>query len=351
MQMNLYDIGSRTEKDSDKEHYERNGDNCAWLETEKCVVLALADGVRTCANDAEASQITCEQFVEKCRQYLSSHPVLEKETMRLFCEEIDPVLLDKAEKACFCAVAWKPGENKAAWIHTGDTRIYTYNFRTGLKQITHDDHGKAVLKKENGKLKTLHGAVIASIPVNAAIGDGWKKFHTDILDIHPDESLVLCSDGMYLSPDFENNVKTVLGSVKLNEATAKFSFTNEDDATMLLLRRTDGYARKWTAQELVNEIESQVPTIPRHVLLHGILNALQEVASRDCGEKGVEDSTRLVRLCDSRRLFIVPEQASEILNNAVKYYYSISDGNSFKQVLESFILAMQSYADNTRRFE
>lgn len=346
--MKLYEIGSRTEKGSEKEHYERNGDFCAWLETEKYVILALADGVGTCANDAEASQTTCEQFVEKCRQYLLSHSVMEEHVLCRFCEEIDPLLLNKAQKACFSAVAWNPNENKAVWIHTGDTRIYKYCLQTGMEQITQDDHGKAVFKKENGKLKTESGAVIAAIPIKAAIGDGNKKYHTGILEIQPDESLILCSDGMYNSPDFVHNVETALGSVKLNAAVAKFFFTHEDDATMLLLRRTDGYAQKWTVQELINEIESLSPTIPRYVLLHRVGDAIQDVIDKDSQWEIV---TKLVKLCDTRRLFIASEQASDILNKAVKYYYSLPTDNTFKALLEGFILALQSYADNARRFE
>lgn len=346
--MILYDIGSRSEKGSEKEHYERNGDNCAWLETEQCVVLALADGVGSCANDAEASKIACEQFIAKSQKYLHSHPVMEQAVMRRFCEEIDPLLLDKAEMACFCAVAWKPYENEAVWIHTGDTRIYTYNFQTGLKQITQDDYGKAVFKKENGKLKIQHGALIAAIPINAAIGDGKMEFHTGILDIQPDESLVLCSDGMFHSPNFDHNVETVLGSLKLKEAVGKFSLTNEDDATMLILRRTDGYTQKWTAQELVNELQFQSPTIPRNVLLYRVGMAIQEVSGQ---ESQMEDLTMLVKQCDARRLYIDPEQAANILTKAVSSYYNLPANSSVEPLLKSFVIAMQSYADNAKRFE
>ena len=346
--MKLYDIGSRSEKGGEKDPHEKNGDNCAWLETEHCVVLALADGVGTCINDAEASQITCEQFIAKSKQYLFSHPVLDEDVMRRFCVEIDPLLLEKTEKACFCAVAWTPGENKAVWIHTGDTRIYSYNFQTGLKQITRDDHGEAEIKKENGKLKTLNGAVSAIIPIKYAIGDGKKKFHTGVLDILPDESIVLCSDGMYYSPNFDRNVETVLGSAKLKETAEKFSFTNIDDATLLTLRRTDGYKQKRTAQELICEIESESPTIPRHVLLHSLGMTMLEAIGQD---RPTEDMKKLVKLCDMRRLFIAPELASDILNRAVKHYYSLPADSPARTILEGFVLALQTYADNARRFE
>lgn len=346
--MKLYDIGSRTEKGREKEHYERNGDCLAWLETEECVVLALADGVGTCANDAEASQITCEQFIAKSQQYLSSYSALDEDVMRRFCEEIDPLLLNKAEKACFSAVAWTPGANKAVWLQTGDTRIYIHGFQFGLKQITQDDYGEVRFKRENGKLKTMGGALLASIPIKSAVGDGLKKFHTGTLEILPDESIILCSDGMYHSPNFEHNIETVLGSVKLKETTGKISFSNDDDASLLILRRTDGYAQKWTARELINEIESQSPTIPQHVLLYRIGEAIRDFLDHDCL---MDDLTQLVKLCDAHRLFIAPELASDILNKAVKFYYSLPIDSSYKLMLEGFILAIQSYAGNTRRFE
>lgn len=348
LDMKLYDIGSRTEKGDYKDFYQLNGDHYKWFETEHCVVLALADGVSICANDAEASQIACEQFIEKSREYLSSHSALDEGVIRRFCEEIDPLLLDKREMTCFSAVAWVPGENKAVWLNVGDTRIYTYNFQTGFKQISQDDHGEARIKKENGKLKTLNGAVMAGIPISSAIGDGAKKIHTGVLELLPDESLVLCSDGMYYSPNFNGNMEIALGSVKLNDAIGKFSFTSEDDATILVLRRTDGYAQKWTAQELVDEIESQSPTIPRNVLLHRVGEAIQDVLDQD---SQIEDLTKLVKLCDAHRLFIAPEQVSDILEKVVKHYYSLPTDSPYRPVLEKFILALQSYASDTRRFE
>ena len=68
MKMNNYDIAAKAEKGRKKDRGERNGDCCSWIEENGCVVLALADGVGHCANDHEAAQTTCSQFIEKCRK-------------------------------------------------------------------------------------------------------------------------------------------------------------------------------------------------------------------------------------------------------------------------------------------
>jgi serine/threonine protein phosphatase PrpC len=220
MKMNNYDIAAKAEKGRKKDRGERNGDCCSWIEENGCVVLALADGVGHCANDYEAAQTSCSQFIDKCRKALQNGDRLDETTLRRFCEEIDPVLARKNEMACFCAIVWKPEENESVWFHVGDTRIYRYSYREGMCQLTKDDHGTPIAVKMNGKVHTDHGSVVTATPISSAIGDMKRKFHTGRCDFLPSESLILCSDGMYGTANFAQVVRELLSKVDMEEAAS-----------------------------------------------------------------------------------------------------------------------------------
>jgi len=75
----IYEIASQSLKGMVKEKFEKNGDCCLWLETERCVVLAFADGVGSCANGARASQMTCTLFVQKCKETIDKLSTMNNE--------------------------------------------------------------------------------------------------------------------------------------------------------------------------------------------------------------------------------------------------------------------------------
>lgn len=345
--MELYDIAVKVEKGRKKEHYELTGDCCEWVAENGCVVLALADGVGHCANDHEAAQITCNKFIEKCREALSGGVRLDEPLLWQFCEEIDPFLARKREKACFCAIAWYPDENEFVWFHVGDTRIYRYNYQKGMEQLTTDDHGMPVVMKINGKVHTDHGSVVARTPIDSAIGDMKHKFHTGKCDFLPSESLILCSDGMYETSDFERNIQSLLSRVDLEEAVAKVTSTDDDDYSLLVLRRTDDDGVEWTAEELCDELDTTQPTLPTHIFLKKVEKALT------CGvaQSGHEEAlTKLTEGCRDRRLFLVPEDLTRILAAGKERYYSLPAESPLKRKTEQLVVALQRYASDQRRF-
>ncbi|MBO7491665.1 MAG: protein phosphatase 2C domain-containing protein [Bacteroidales bacterium] len=345
--MKNYDIAFKSEKGSKKDSYERNGDHCAFLETGSCVVAALADGVGSCINDAEASETACELFIEKCRTHLERQ-MIDEETMRRFCEEIDPILAEKGEKSCFSAVVWRPAEDHALWLNAGDTRIYRYGWGSGFEQITVDDHGESFIPKVNGKVRTDHGAVATIItPINSAIGDRKHLFHTGQIDFLPGRSLVLCSDGMYNATNFAEHVETALGGGDLVAATGRIPHTDGDDASILILRRTDGYEQTSTIQSLTAEINAEAKNMPRHILLREIASVL----SQGIAQEGEEESlTEFIKTCGSRRLFLAHETAIGILEAAKKRYYSLPADSQHKKGVERMVITLQNYVADGKRF-
>lgn len=342
-----FDIASKAEKGRKKDRGERNGDCCSWIEENGCVVLALADGVGHCVNDYEAAQTTCSQFIEKCRKALQNGDRLDEASLRRFCEEIDPVLARKNEMACFCAIVWKPEENESVWFHVGDTRIYRYNYREGMCQLTKDDHGTPIAVKMNGKVHTDHGSVVTATPISSAIGDMKRDFHTGRCDFLPSESLILCSDGMYGTANFAQVVRELLSKVDMEEAVSKVTTTDEDDYSLLVLRRTDDDGAAWTAEELCDEFDAPQATLPPHILIKKVEKNLTDGVLQSGHEKAL---TELTERCRDKRFFLSLDDISRILAAARGRYDSLPSDSPCKKDAERLVVALQRYAADARRF-
>ena len=215
----LHEIASISLKGRKKDSHEKNGDFCLTYEDDQCVILALADGVGSCANDHRAAHTLCERFITKCREARAKTLRLDETQLVRFCREIDPVLSVDGDMACFCAVVWDKDENQCNYLHVGDTRIYHHSKQDGLRQMTKDDHGKAVNVKIGGKLYTDHGAVVSAVPIDKAIGDGGLEYNTGTIPFNEGDSLILCSDGMYGSSTFKDDLDTLLK--KASDAKAR----------------------------------------------------------------------------------------------------------------------------------
>ena len=214
-----YQIVSKTATGTKKLYYESNGDWCKSLDNGNCVVLAVADGLGSCASDSRASHTACDKFIEKCELALSHNEVLDEAAIRQFCVDIDPVLANQGDMTCFSAVVWYTNTNQVVWFNVGDTRIYKCSQSGTMTQMTVDD--RAVENKKSndprdGKYRTVNGALVLSVGVNAALGDLSLQFHTGSFEFNPGESLILCSDGMYHSFSFAEDVKELLGAFNMD---------------------------------------------------------------------------------------------------------------------------------------
>ena len=235
-----YQIVSKTATGTKKLYYEQNGDWCKSFDNGNCVVLVVADGLGNCASDSRASHTACDKFIEKCELALSRNEVLDEAAIQQFCVEIDPVLAGHGDMTCFSAVVWYTNTNCVVWFNVGDTRIYKYSQSETMTQMTVDD--RAVENKKSndprdGKYSTVNGALVPSVGVNAALGDLRRHFHTGSFEFNPRESLILCSDGMYHSYSFAEDVKELLGAFDMDEAIKRIETTDGDDNTLLVLRR------------------------------------------------------------------------------------------------------------------
>lgn len=309
-----YQIASKTTKGRKKDARERNGDFFLCLDEQDVVVLALADGVGTCANDSRASHTLCKEFIGKCREAVSGSTRLTEETLDSFCRDIDPVMRVDHDMACFCAVVWYKGEDRCTYLHVGDTRIYHYSKTDRLRQVTVDDHGKAVNIKVRGKLLTDHGAVVSAVPISKAIGDGEYGYHTGSIPFHEGEGLILCSDGMYQSSTFVQDISLLLNASKMSETVLSIGTTNDDDATLLVLRRDVENHAMPDVKELMGDFDAYASKWP--------LNVLVDCFSDEIGRLIVSDSdtellASVVRFAKDNSLYPGKEVITSLFESAV----------------------------------
>lgn len=310
-----YQIASKSEKGRKKERHERNGDCCDWIDESGCIVLALADGVGSCADDARASKTTCDLFLEKCRTALKDSKVLSEERLAQFCREIDPVLAVDNEMACFCAAVWYANTRKVVCFHVGDTRIYRYSKAEGLVQMTQDDHGKPVNIKIGGKLYTDHGAVVAATPIDNAIGDRNCNFHTGEFEFNPGDSLVLCSDGMYNSASFNDDIESLLNQADIQSSIRAFATTDDDDNTLLVMRHNLAFDEEVGLRELMNLFDEYQTIMPFNALIDRFsdgLDTLLEAKSVD-----VVEVADIVAFMKEKQLYPDKTRIDQLFNKAL----------------------------------
>jgi len=319
-----YQIASKSEKGRKKESFERNGDCCGWIDESGCVVLALADGVGSCADDSRASKTTCDLFLEKCRSALKDPKILTDAKLAQFCREIDPVLAVDNDMACFCAVVWYVNTRRVVWLHVGDTRIYRYSKAEGLVQMTEDDHGKAVNIKVNGKLYTDHGAVVSATPIDNAIGDRGCDFHTGTFEFNPGDSILLCSDGMYNSSTFGEDVQLLLNQADLESSIKSLTTTDDDDNSLLVLRYNLVLDEEVDLHELMNSFEEYQTMMPFNTLIERFSDGLESML--DAGHLDVLDVADIVAFMKEKQLYPDKTGIERIYNKAVGRYKIMPEG-------------------------
>lgn len=332
-----YQIASRSEKGLKKNPNELNGDCCQWLEQDDIVVLALADGLGACASDSRASRTACNLFIEKCGKAISSKTVLDEALMERFCAEIDPVLAVDGDETCFCAIVWQVDTDKVTWFHVGDTRIYKYRKTEGLTQITTDDKGKAINVESNdkkyGKYRTDHGALIPTLAgVSATIGDQMLKYHTGTLNFMPGESLVLCSDGMYESATFVDDVAALLDEADIAVAIRKVTSTDTDDNSLLVIRRNADIGDRVSLHDLMRDFDDYKADMTLNALTDRFADELETLLT---GDVNVDEVAQVVTFMKANHLFPDQKRIDSLFNSANRILKTMPEGDektSFNRV-------------------
>lgn len=325
-----YQIVSKTATGTKKLYYESNGDWCKSLDNGNCVVLVVADGLGSCTSDSRASHTACDKFIEKCKLSLSRNEVLDEAAIRQFCVDIDPVLANQGDMTCFSAVVWYTNTNHVVWFNVGDTRIYKCSQSGTMTQMTVDD--RAVENKKSndprdGKYRTVNGALVPSVGVNAALGDCEFKFHTGSFEFNPGESLILCSDGMYHSFSFAEDVKELLGAFDMDEAVKRIETTDGDDNTLLVLRRD--MTLDTNLSELMDQFDQYQKTTTPLALVDCFCDGLEKML---LGNTDAHEIAKVAKFMKEHQLYPVRQRIEELYNSAYKKLKSTPQGVDWQQL-------------------
>jgi hypothetical protein len=128
------------------------------------------------------------------------------------------------------------------YLSIGDSRVFIVNNESATL-ITVDDT-TSIPVKANNSIMIKDGVPLYIHPITKAIGQKEKlKFNINSFPFNPGESVVLATDGIHNHGVLPNNILESLKQDNLSNmlltAVSDCSRENNDDATILILRRND----------------------------------------------------------------------------------------------------------------
>ncbi|WP_028239100.1 PP2C family protein-serine/threonine phosphatase [Stutzerimonas azotifigens] len=186
----------------------RKGNEDAFLDLPERGLWAVADGMGGHRNGALASRLVVEQLAElPAEGGLAERLVALRRGLHRVNRRLGHALTVTAE--CpepvmgSTVVALLMDERRAACVWAGDSRCYLWR-RGRLYQLSRDHSLAQQLLDEQRLSPRQVAAHPAAHALTRAVGAG-ESLRLDVLefDVHPGDTLLLCSDGLYqsLSPD------------------------------------------------------------------------------------------------------------------------------------------------------
>lgn len=266
----------------------RNGDHALVRDQgDAPVVLAVADGVGSRPCDWRASEVACTSAMEAIQEasgpleeqvedgIRQAHWTVGRKTGR--CEGM---------LAAIVVAAWPQGSDEIVFAGVGDARIYQVH-PGRAQQLTEDDK----------KIKTIRQDTRTSLPgapstirrdiLTQALGGEYKlDLDAQRTSFSPGAGLALASDGAYPLGGFESKLRRTFEQLDLQETLGEWfeprGLSNEDDATLALLRRSGltEAIREQCLRLLERSVdcrsEGTAPYLMVQVLMEEIGTALQE---------------------------------------------------------------------------
>ena len=216
----------------------------AAIPSEQLVLIALSDGVGSLHHDCDASQTACESFIDSfsgstIADTLTRFQNALKDADKAVSDPTDPG--KKGMMCTFIGVVWDKKQNEILYSSIGDSRLYRHT-GNGLAQLSTDEKKAVLMRDKSGKLLSQSGVLIVREGLTNAFGYNGAKINITKERFDIGDSLVLCSDGVYETPDFEDGITESLTNSDLDKAIDFFfkkkSDVFGDDASILILQRT-----------------------------------------------------------------------------------------------------------------
>ena len=215
------------------------------LKDEGIIVLSLADGVGSRHYDDIASQTGCDAFTGSfCNNRANDLSQRFEAAIRDADKQVSNPL-DSSHRGMMCTftgIAWDVTENLIRYCSIGDSRIYRYS-SPGMIQTSKDSKKAVLMRDQSGKLLIQSGVLVIREGLTNALGYGGAEIAIHQEEFNPGEAFILCSDGMYNLPGFEQLLSESMLGMELEKSMEKFVIKNQeyynDDASILVIRRSD----------------------------------------------------------------------------------------------------------------
>ena len=266
----------------------RNGDHALVRDQGGgLVVLAVADGVGSRPCDWRASEVACSSALEGIEEasgplegqieagIRKAHWTVGRETGR--CEGM---------LAAVALAAWPRGSDEVVFAGVGDARIYQVH-PGRARQLTEDDKKTKTIRQDTRTSLPGAPSTIRRDVLTQALGGEYKlDLDAQRTSFSPGAGLALASDGAYPLGGFESKLRRIFERPDLEEGLSGWfdpsGLSNEDDATLALLRRsglpeeTCQTCRRLLADSVDCRSEGTAPHLMGRVLLKELDQALEE---------------------------------------------------------------------------
>jgi PPM family protein phosphatase len=262
------------------------------LPEEGVILLAVADGVGSHVCDWFASETTCQVV---CASFAQAMGQRVADRLRFGVQKAHDRVRGETggcagAQSTIVAVAWDAVANLIHYASVGDSRLYKHT-PLGLVQLTVDD-AASVLATVGGETVLSAGMPVFIRGLTKAVGQR-EVLGVNVLsaEFEEGESLVLATDGMHGYGLFSRDLEAALAKTDLEAAlpdlVRRHSAANNDDATIVILRRADVSegARGLYADALERGADYRDQGLFGHLMAAHLKGELERSAAAGDGEK------------------------------------------------------------------
>ena len=320
-----YEIYHASEKRDSKS---KNGDSLNYLELieEKLVILCVSDGVGSLPNDWLASDTTCRVFVKK---FIELSRTTESKIGLAVLEannEVKALSENGRMAATLVGVVVDFNSDRINYVSIGDSRIFIVDCN-GVNLITKDDT-MSIPVKINNEILVKDGVPVYSFPITKAIGQNEKlEFEINSKPFNAGETLILATDGIHNHGVLPYNILDLINqkniSARLPSVVSECSRENNDDATILILRRKDfpSGSKSLYKNAIIKNLDYESEKLYGHLLTNSAIELVEEnISMKDWGT--VKDCLEYIYV---KKLFPPRDILISWLNNIVTQ--NINDTN------------------------
>jgi len=275
-----YDIYFSSEKKNGKL---KNGDNFNFkkITDEHLVIFCIADGVGSTQKDWLASETACKCFADSFSICSGSIEERIKKSVLNSHKRVRTLASGFSMMTTFAAVVIDETLDLIKYVNIGDSRIFLLN-NEGIKLLSVDD-SVSIPIKYNNELILSGGSPLLEHPITKAIGQTEQlEFDIFTYPFKPSESIVLATDGIHNHGMLPYSITKLFNlrniSLKLTNEVKECSIENNDDATILIFRRSDYEKNQRILYEnvLLNSKDYLAEKLYSHILIDIATELLQE---------------------------------------------------------------------------